>query len=44
MNLCVCVFSVMSNTLPFPGYLPDPGIKPMSPVLAGRFFATWEAL
>ena len=21
-----------------PGYLPDPGIKPMSPSLAGRFF------
>ena len=38
--------------LPFPppGYLPDPGIKPMSlklSALAGRFFtnsATWEAL
>ena len=35
---------------PFPGDLPDPGIKPtsrMSPALAGRFFttsATWEAL
>ena len=34
---------------PFPGDLPDPGIKPkslMSPALAGRFFttsATWEA-
>ena len=30
---------------PTPGHLPDPGIKPMSPVLAGRFFttATWEA-
>ena len=28
--------------LPFPpaGDLPDPGIKPMSPVLAGRFFTT----
>ena len=22
----------------FPGYLPDPGIKPTSPTLAGRFF------
>ena len=35
---------------PPPGYLPDPGIEPMSlmiPALAGRFFitnATWEAL
>ena len=34
---------------PYPGDLPDPGIKPaslMSPALAGRFFtsnATWEA-
>ena len=28
--------------LPFPnpGDLPDPGIKPTSPVLAGRFFTT----
>ena len=36
--------------LPFPGALPDPGIKPRSlasPTLANRFFyccATWEAL
>ena len=35
--------------LPSPGYLPNPGIKPMSPAspaLAGRFFTTsttWEA-
>ena len=31
--------------LPFPnlGDLPDPGIKPTSPALAGGFFATWEA-
>ena len=34
--------------LPFPplGDLPNPGIKPVSPALAGRFFttsATWEA-
>ena len=35
---------------PPPGYLPDPGIEPMSlmsPALAGEFFttsATWEAL
>ena len=31
--------------LPFssPGDLPDPGIEPVSPELAGRFF-TWEAL
>ena len=31
---------------PSPGDLPDPGIEPMSPALAGRFFttsATWEA-
>ena len=34
--------------LPFPGYLPSPGVKPMSlasPTLAGRFFTTsviWE--
>ena len=30
---------------PSPGDLPDPGIEPMSPALAGRFFttnATWE--
>ena len=26
--------------LPPPGDLPDPGIEPMSPVLAGRFFTT----
>ena len=36
------------NRLPFPspGDLPDPGIEPASPALAGRFFttsATWEA-
>ena len=35
--------------LPFlpPGDLPDPGIEPISPALAGRFFTTsaiWEAL
>ena len=32
---------------PSPGDLPDPGIRPTSPALAGRFFATsatWEAL
>ena len=31
---------------PSPGDLPDPGIQPVSPALAGRFFstgATWEA-
>ena len=31
---------------PTPGYLPDPGIEPASPALAGGFFttsATWEA-
>ena len=31
---------------PPPGALPDPGIKPGSPALGGRFFttsATWEA-
>ena len=30
------------NGLPFPppGDLPNPGIKPMSPALAGRFFTT----
>ena len=26
--------------LPSPGNLPDPGIKPASPALAGRFFIT----
>ena len=36
------------SELPFPslGYLPDPGIEPMSPALASRFFTTsdtWEA-
>ena len=25
---------------PLPGDLPDPGIKPTSPALAGRFFTT----
>ena len=25
---------------PFPGYLPDPGIKPMSPALADEFATT----
>ena len=25
---------------PYPGDLPDPGIKPASPALAGRFFIT----
>ena len=25
---------------PFPEHLPDPGIKPASPALAGRFFTT----
>ena len=25
---------------PTPGYLPDPGIEPESPALAGRFFTT----
>ena len=29
-----------SLPLPSPGDLPDPGIKPMSPSLAGRFFIT----
>ena len=28
---------------PTPGDLPDPGIKPVSPALAGRFFTAWEA-
>ena len=28
---------------PFPGDLPNPGIEPASPALAGRFFAAWEA-
>ena len=37
------------SRLPFPspGDLPDPGIKPASPALAGGFFTTsttWEAL
>ena len=34
------------QSFPSPGDLSDPGIKPMSPTLAGRFFttsATWEA-
>jgi len=30
--------------LSLPEYLPDPGTKPTSPALAGRFFTTWEAL
>ena len=28
---------------PFPGDLPNPGIEPASPALAGRFFGAWEA-
>ena len=31
---------------PLPGDLPDPGIEPASPALAGKFFTTsaiWEA-
>ena len=28
---------------PFPEHLPDPGIKPASPALAGRFFTTEPA-
>ena len=27
-------------TIPFPGDLPDPGIEPKSPALAGGFFTT----
>jgi len=27
-------------TFPSPGHVPDPGIEPLSPVLAGRFFIT----
>ena len=27
-------------TLPSPGYLPDPGIEPVPPALAGEFFIT----
>ena len=30
-------------SLPPPGHLPDPGIKPMSSALAGRFFTTEPA-
>ena len=30
--------------LPPPGDLPDPGIEPMSPALAGRFFTTEPGL
>ena len=36
-----------SRPFPLPGDLPDPGIEPTSPMLAGRFFttrSTWEAL
>ena len=37
------------NGLPYPspGDLPDPGIEPMSPALAGGFFttsATWDCI
>ena len=36
------IFPARKWRLPFPppGYLPNPGIKPMSPALAGRFFTT----
>ena len=27
-------------SFPFPGALPDPGVEPTSPALAGRFFTT----
>ena len=32
--------------LPFPSpvYLPNPGIKPVSPVLAGKFFTVWATM
>ena len=32
------------ESFPSPGDLPDPGIKPMSPELAGRFFTTEPSL
>ena len=28
-------------TFPFPGDLPDPGMEPVSPALAGRFFTIY---
>ena len=28
---------------PFPGYLPDPGIEPVSPALAGGFLTTEQS-
>ena len=41
------IFQAKKNwsELPFStlGDLPDPGIKPVSPALAGGFFITWEA-
>ena len=33
-------FSNTGLPSPSPGHLPDPGIEPMSPVLAGGFFTT----
>ena len=40
-TLCVCCCAQWCPTqwlsLPFPGYLPDPGIEPMSPALQADF-------
>ena len=41
-DFSVCGISQASGVpLPSPGYLPDPGIKPGSPALAGRFSTIW---
>ena len=31
---------ILDRVFPSPGDLPDPGIEPTSPALAGRFFTT----
>ena len=41
----MCVCTVMSDSFPTPGYLPNPEIEPESLeplVIAGRFFTTWR--
>ncbi|KAB0347369.1 hypothetical protein FD754_012226, partial [Muntiacus muntjak] len=46
-TVAVCSSKIYGLPFPPPRDLPDPGIKPASPVLAGRFFttsATWKPL
>ena len=36
----LCPWDSLGKNIPSPGDLPDPGIKLMSPALAGKFFTT----